>query len=335
MRTTLFFLLGALAWSEDRATRLVQDLQRYTAVGDFFAVRLLIPEAEAEVQRRAIGDPKSVSLVNQIGLVQQMMGQYMEAEQTYSAAIHKLEHQDPQSPGLIYLLLNLAHTHIENCDGPALSESLARRALSLAVKRFGSESPKLGIFLFILGAALQQQGHREEALKLYKQALGLSGILLFISDAAPAQQGGELDKYLIALLLQSVGLIEAIGHQWQDAAKDLGDAIALHIEEDGPGNPNLIRPYLSLVRLHILRKEWTLASGRLAEARQIAEAKLAPNHPIRVDLLSLAAEVQRKMGQTRNARDLERQARELRALVNPGAGLATVRVHVADLAMGR
>ena len=319
MRSLLILVLSLLAFGQDRAKTLALEMQRLTAEGNILAARQLVPTAEQQIEKLGLANPNSAMLVNQIAILQQMLGQYAEAEQTYARAIQKLEKQDPSGLSLTILLLNLARTYLETNDQPGHAEVLARRALELAKAHFGADSPQLGMFLITLGSARQQQGHRQEAQRLYEQAFG----------GGPGNS--ELDKYQMALVFQNLGLLEALDHKWQVAKQHLSDAIALQSEANGPNHPNLIRPYLSLAEMHIMRKEWTAASECVAKARAIAEAQLSPSHPIMAEILARAAEIARKSGHRTEARRLERQAQAFL----PDSRPSRSRVHVSDLVQSR
>ena len=306
--------LGIAQDSHDHAKSLVLEMQRRTADGNLPGVRELVPAAEQEIRRLGLAHPNAASLVNQVAILEQVLGNYAAAERIYASAIKRLEEIDPEGLSLAMLLLNLARTHLEAADGPSHAYALGQRALTLTTRHFGSNSSIIGMCYNTLGVALSQQGEYRQAQRLFERALLLS------------HDGSELDKYQVAVNSLNLGALELRDAKWQIASRHLNDGVRLQTEIYGPMASSLIRPLLSLARLHIKRKEWIPANESAAKARAIAGAQLGENHPIRAEILAISVEIARKTGHRAEAREREL---ELRALL-PSKRNPTV--HVTDLA---
>ena len=70
-------------------------------------------------------------------------------------------------------------------------------------------------------------------------------------------------------------------------------------------------------------------------ARRIAVAAFGNNHPLLADVLAPPAEVLRRSGRKREAKESERQAEAIAALQMPERKVLNSRVHISDLAERR
>lgn len=311
------FVSGALMVSaqDGPANQLTDEMRRLTAEGNYSAAMAIVPQAIEVAEGPMLSHRSSALLRNQIGLLQQLLGQLAESERTYTRAIRLIEKQDPWSPAMAYLLRNLASLYLDTGE-PGHAEAVGRRALEVAA-RVEPQSPELGLYYYTLGAARHQQGDRREAKILYKQALGFC-------------QNDVNSKVIAALVLGSLGGIEALDRQWEPAIRHIVDSIALHRELYGPNHPASVRPNLNLAHLQILRRHWVDAAECVQTARDIAESRLGPGHPIMTEILSASATVLRHTGHREEARDLDLKSKAI-AAAHPSKDAVKTRVHIADL----
>ena len=298
----------------DRLADLIEQMRQFTLVGDHAAVGRLTPEVIEELTKP---HPKAGLAWNQVGIYFQTQGEYVEAERAYQRGVRVAE-KDGNSPGdLALLLLNFASLYLETGQGPAHAEVLSRRALKYAIALYGPAAPELANFMYILGAARVEQGDRKGARRLFEQALDLAGD----STEGKLRQGS---------VRANLAFLSGLDKQWMSAKENFLQAITLMETILGSSHPDLIRTHLNLARVYVQLKRWTLAAASVAKAREITEARLGGSHLLMADILITSASILRKTGHSREARDLNRQAKAITA-AQPKNPASSAWIHAADL----
>ena len=305
--------LLAAAQPQDRAPSVIAEMSRLSSEGNSPASKAMESTALQLAGQLGPTHPDLVPLLNQVALSQQLSGQYLQAEKTYRRAIRVLEGQAPAPAVMANLLLNSATLYLEARDRPGHAEVLARRALKLATEAHGAQSPVLGKYLLAIGASRLQQGDIAAARRFHEQALEV-----------------EDDKILRAVIWQHLAAVAILERHWSTAERYLADAIAVHLELQGPVHLGLIQPYMDLAAMYSKRRQWAQAAESIEKARAIAELTLGPNHPVMGEILSASANVARKTGHRKLASDLDRRAAAIESAQKGGLSFGSV--HVADLA---
>ena len=236
--------LAGVLWNEAR---------RFESEGKYRAARPLYARA-VEAARRTFGQryPLVAAMLNNLGLVDQALGDLGAAEASFRAALNHLEGRaedavTAQAFHNLGWLLTLKGEYRE-------AEPLLRKALSLRQDALGTETELIADTLNNLGLLRFATGSLDSAVDLLEQAAALRD-----TAATNWKRLADTDNNL--------GLVyRAVGRD-SDAAQHYQQALERRREALGPWHPDVAQ---SLNNLAVLR----LSAGRHGEAAEAAEAAL-------------------------------------------------------------
>ena len=265
--------------------------------------------AMAVVRRLGLGDRREATLLNNLGAIYQLRGEYEESLGHHGRALGILEQTlGPEHIEVARVLHNLGIVYRLQGNYPASIEH-HRRALALREKALGPEHPAVASALFALSAAHFESGDRNTALaetrrtlELRERALGpdhpdVAAVLANLGNML--ERRGEYDEALAALerslaierrvlgldhpgpasTIESIGNVLLARGEHEAALQRYRDSLAIRERVLGPDHPHVgfSLANIALVLDELGRHDEAVIAARRALA--IGEAALGPEHP--------------------------------------------------------
>lgn len=180
----------------------------------------------------------------------------------------------------------------------------AERTYLVAVKKaeeFGLEDRRVALSLSQLAQVYAGQGKHVEAEPLYLQALK-------IYQAVYGENHAD-----VAATLNNLGVLHRMYGQYAQAEPLLLRALAIKEKLLGPDHPDVALGAANLAQLWVAEGKPEKAEPYYRRALAIRVKALGPSHPEVAKTLEDLATVMRKLGRQDEARQLDLQAREIRA----------------------
>ncbi len=183
------------------------------------------------------GHPYAGVALRELGRVQLAQGKLAEAEATLRRAIERLERDmGPNAPHLSNALLELGSL-FESAHPPADAEMVLRRCVSISKANHNSRHTGWGASR--LAWLLSRQGRYAEA-------------LTFADEAVGQMDPSDVDERAQALLIR--GLLRQRANDWDDAERDLREAVALRESQTPREDPALKQAQQALSRVTAARR---------------------------------------------------------------------------------
>jgi tetratricopeptide (TPR) repeat protein len=262
------------------------------------------------------------------------------------------------SPYLLPVLEEIAQLRQRNGE---LSEAatLRRRALDIAVTRFGAESPSAAEAMVALAQIGIDQRHYLDAEPLLVVAervlrervaadhpamaaifAGLARIALARGETAEAYASAERAVAIARRNphgrstepLRALGAVLASEERFSKARRVLGEALAQDREHHGPDGLDTARSLAQLANIELRAHRFTEALPLIQQAAAIDQARLGPTHPFIADDLFDLGLVYDGLKRASEARTAFSAAL---GVLESGAGRDTARVAYVELEIAR
>ena len=208
-----------------------------------------LPESQAAVAL-AEKDEDKASAINELALLYDAQGHWIEAERLYRQALAINEKiYGPEHSEVAAILNNLAWL-LKTTNRQTEAEPLMRQALAIDEKSFGSEHTVVAVHLSVLALLLQDTNRRVEAEPLLRRALVI----------VEKNYGPEHPK--VAIRLNNLAQLLQATNRMTEAEPLMRRALAIDEKSYGPGHPDVAIDINNLAQL-------LQATNRLAEAEPL------------------------------------------------------------------
>jgi tetratricopeptide (TPR) repeat protein len=256
--------------------------------GEYAAARSILLQALSEA-------PASASLLDALGSVQQDMGEYIEAEQSYFRALRATGRIE-NDPERIFVLNNLGTLYLEThqySKGQRVREQLERLPLSALERR----PVATALLLDVLGS-LEHARHRDEqAVRDYTQALDY-----FHQEREPVSLVGAAVKNNLGHLHLEAGRYPLASDLFRQSIQEIEAAL-------GTDHPSVIRPLVNLAKCENMNGHSEQAEALAGHAVELAGKTFGTKHPVTATAMLEQASALRKLRRNAPARKLEKRAR--------------------------
>jgi tetratricopeptide (TPR) repeat protein len=192
--------------------------------------------------------------------------------------------------------LNQQVLHLYQAGKYSEATDIAKRALAVAQRQFGSDDAKVGTVLNNLAVLYREQGRYAEAEPLVKRALAIDEKAL-----GPDHPAVGADRNNLAELYRAQG-------RYSEAEPLLKRLLAITEKALGPDHPDVGTRLNNLALLYDAQGRYAEAEPLLKRALAIAEKALGPEHPdVATDLNNLAG-LYRAQGRYAEAEPLYKRA---------------------------
>jgi tetratricopeptide (TPR) repeat protein len=262
----------------------------------------ILLKAVAEADRVPPRGLRLATALHNLGYCYQDLGRAAKAEKLYLRAARIWEQAG--SDCLIHLIIcwnNLATLYME-AEQYGKAESLLRGPLTDRVEGLAPNHLQRGHFASILGQVYYTQGNYAEAEPLLRQALAI-----FESNLGPDHHG-------VAAALNNLGALHFSTGHLPEAWSEFERALGIYEKRATPEIPGLAKTLTSLATLAGIESRWEECEGFLDRALAAAEKTFGPVHPLVGEILWNRAAMLRKTQRKREAKEVERRAKEIFAL---------------------
>ncbi|MFO0576281.1 MAG: serine/threonine-protein kinase [Polyangia bacterium] len=260
--------------------------------------------ATAAVERFGGGAALRAQLLDRIGSLRLVQGQYAEAASSFRAALERAG-DDRLAPEILGHLA-VALGHLGKSD-----EKLAalRRALAIQEELLGPQHPLLGELIERLGDALADRREFAESESMYRRALAVRESGLEPTDPRIAESLADLALLLydmersaaalpllhralqinerafgpehpdVAAVLDDLGLVLQSLDQMQEARQRFERALTIRVKALGPEHPLVAKSTEHLARVLLVLGEHEEALRLYQRALALGEKALGPEHP--------------------------------------------------------
>lgn len=304
---------GAQATRADRADRLSEQLILARSLqqgGKYKSAQAILLEALSKA-------PNSASLLNQLGSVEQDLGEYLAAERSY---LHALSASTQGDPERVAVLQNLATLYLDT--GQYSKCERIREQLETLTFRPGAienHPVEAAAFLNVLASLEHARKHDDQAERYYSRSL-----TLYRQAYGPV----SLDA---ALVEANIGFLRLKARQYGSAAALFRRAIGEIEIASGPQNPALIRPLLDLAVCENMSGDPIQAEPVARRAVELSLKVFGEGHPVTATVMLEQATALRALRRKGEARNLEKRAKAY-LRTNSTTDLAGYTVSVRDLA---
>lgn len=257
-----------------------------------------LPEAEARFQEALrlregkLGrhHPEVARLLNNLGVLHAMHGEYPKAEGLFREALAIREATlGPWHPDVAVSLNNLAMSL--NAQGNLRqAEPLLLRGLTIRERSLPPDHPDLAANLEALAVLYDDEHRPEEAVQLHRRALAIWEKVL-----------GPDHPRTALILTNLANALAAEPGQSGEAEALLRRAIRIREKALGPHHPQLASSLKSLAGLYRDERRYAESEALYRRALAIYDAAYPPNHPERQALLKGYASLLRATGRAREA----------------------------------
>jgi tetratricopeptide (TPR) repeat protein len=280
-------------------------------IGQYHVARDILLKALSE-------SPGSAALLDELGSVEQDLGEYLEAEHYYLSALSASTQDDPER---LIVWNNLGTLYCETgqyAKGDRVREQLERVPLQVL-----DHQPAAGAgFLGVIGL-LEQARKRNDAAESYFDR----SLQLFQKAYGPASIGAAFVKNSLGGLMLEAGRYEAASDLFRQAIREI-EVVS------GPDSPVLIQPLGNLARSETMNGHAERAEPAARRAVELSLTTFGEGHPVTAIATLEQATALRRLGRKQLAHDLEKRAKAwLRS--NANRNLVGHTVDVRDLAGAR
>ncbi len=252
--------------------------------------------ATAVVRRLGVGGRGEAKLLNNIGAIHQLRGEYDRSLEHHLRALGILEQTlGPDDVEVARVVNNLGLVYRLQGNYPASLEH-HRRALGVRERALGPDHPAVASALVAMGATYFESGDREMALVQTRRAL------------AVRERALGPDHPDVAAVLANLGnMLERRG-EYDEALVVLERALAIERHALGPDHPSPANTIESIGNVLLARGENEAALARYRESLATRERALGPEHPHVAFSLSNIALALDGLGRHAEAVDASRRA---------------------------
>jgi CHAT domain-containing protein/Tfp pilus assembly protein PilF len=282
--------------------------------------------------------PTTVTFLDSAGMVYQMRGNYVLAEQRYLRAL-KIQEQllGPTHRDVAELLSRLGHLYAEQGD-EVKAGPMFERLLGIQEREFGPNDVRvaatlneLGTVYFMRGDYPNAESRLERALKIKETVYGpnhpkvansLHNLGAMYFSAGYFVKAEPPLKRALAILEKNFGIdspesaspLNTLGalYQTEDQHDRAEPLLWRAIKAWGPDNPNIAQPLVSLAWIYKAKRDYTRARQMLEQARSLVEQTLGPDHPGMVEFHAPLADIYEAEGDISRAINAQIKAGELR-----------------------
>lgn len=289
---TILTALPAAAQEGDRTDRArgtshqLLEARSKHEIGEYHVAREILLNALAEA-------PGSAALLDELGSVEQDLGEDLEAERYYLRALSASAQSDPER---LIASNNLGTLYLETrqyAKADRVCEQLERVSFFILEREPAVEAGILGVI-----GGLEQARKRNGVAESYFER----SLQLFQKAYGPASIGG-------ATMKNNLGGLRLEARRYQ-AASDLFRQAIREIEVvSGPGSPTLIRPLTNLARSENMSGHANRAEPVARRAVELSLTTFGEGHPVTAIAALEQATALRRLGRKQLAHDLEKRAK--------------------------
>lgn len=256
--------------------------------GEYNSARDILLEALSKA-------PNSASLLNQLGSVEQDLGEYLEAERSYLQAL-STSAQAEDDPERLVVLNNLGTLYLDtgqHAKGDRVREQLEKLAPGTLETHPAAAAKLLNVI-----AGLEHARNRDDDAETYYAR----SLQLFQKANGPVAVDAALVKNNLGGLRLEAGQYESASDLFQQAIREI-EVIS------GPESPELIRPLVNLARCENISGHANQAEPVARRAVELSIKVFGEEHPITATAMLEQATALRRLRRKGPARDLEKRAR--------------------------
>ncbi len=272
----------------DSATAQLFRARTKQQAGQYSAARDILLEALSKA-------PNSASLLDQLGSVQQDLGEYLEAERSYLHAL-SASPQTEGDPERLVILNNLATLYAETgqyARGDPMREQLEK----LAPGTLEGNPARAAALLNVIASLEHARNRDDEAETYYARSLQL-----FRKANGPVSVDAALVKNNLGGLRLEAGRYDSASDFFRQAIREIETA-------SGPENPALVRPLVNLARCENMSGHADQAEPAARRAVELSVKILGKGHPVTATAMLEQASALRRLRRKGPARDLEKRAK--------------------------
>lgn len=247
------------------------------------------------LQKGLFEAPNSVSLLNQLGSVEQDLGEYPKAERFYLQALNTCT-QTGSEPERLIILNNLGTLYLDTNDY-SKAEQIRELLEKLRPGTLADHPSEAGTLLNVIASLEHARNRDGEAERYYSRSL-----LLLRQAHGPA----SVDA---ALVEANLGFVRLDAQQHESAAGLFRQAIREIEIASGPENPALVRPLVNLARCENMSDHPNEAETVARRAVELSVKIFGEGHPVTATAMLEKATALRSLRHEKLARDLERRAK--------------------------
>lgn len=256
--------------------------------GEYNSARDILLEALSKA-------PTSASLRNQLGSVEQDLGEYIEAEGSYLQALSTSPQAEDDLERLL-ILNNLGTLYLDTgqyAKGDRVLEQLEKAAPATLEAHPAAAAKLLNVI-----AGLEHARNRDEEAETYYAR----SLQLFQKANGPVAMDAALVKNNLGGLRMEAGQYES--------ASDLFQQVIREIEIiSGPESPELIRPLVNLARCENMGGRANQAEPVARRAVELSLKVFGEGHPVTATAMLEQATALRRLRRKGEARNLEKRAK--------------------------
>jgi tetratricopeptide (TPR) repeat protein len=265
---------------------MARDKQR---TGEYNAAQRILLEAMSEA-------PHSPLLLNQLGSVEQDLGQYLEAERSYLLALAATVQTDGATERLV-ILSNLGALYLDT--GQYSKGEAVREQLEKLVPETLQGHPVAAAKLLNTLASLNHERHRDDQAQTYYAR----SIQLLHQAEGPSSAEAALVESNLAFLRLEAGRYEGAAELFRRAIGEIETVL-------GPQSPALIRPLVNLAKCENMSGHSEEAERVARRAIELSVMVLGERHPVTATAMLEQATAFGRLGRKALARDLKKRANE-------------------------
>jgi len=225
-----------------------------------------------------------------------MLGRLREARLYVKRCLDlQTRHPELADPGLPAILNMEASIHLARGELDAASR-LTEKALRIEEQTLGADHPDVGVSYLQLAVIAHWRGRLDEAVRHSEHALRV-------------MEARKIDKTGSAAVLTHLGILHDQMGKHEQALAILERARKLHAEAAVPNLPTLVRCEVTLASLYARNGRKVEAAAMLDEGLRRAMGVFGADSLAYGQLLAVAAETWRKLGNKPAARTAEQQSR--------------------------
>lgn len=300
MRFVLLSILAAVCVRGSEWESAIAAAQRCLTEGDYTAAENKLDTALRLAALGPDSDVRTATTLNNLASIYQDQGRYREAKSAYLRSIRVWERAaGPYNPGLAQPLNNLGGLYLA-MGRLKDAERYTERSLAIRNSNPGPHTPETDRAMNTLGLIRIAQNRYSEADQIFRALVGTI-----------EARHGSTDPLLIPYLHNLALSIAGLGRT-EDALQTFHRLLRIGEAAYGPRHPALAVSYFWLARTYRIGGKLTLAEPLLQHVLSVAAGKLPRNHPLLSEAMLEHAALLRAKKNTRQAKELEKQAHALR-----------------------
>jgi tetratricopeptide (TPR) repeat protein len=272
----------------DRVTEQLLSARSKQKAGQYSAARDILLEALSKL-------PDSAALLDQLGSIEQDLGEYLEAERSY---LHALSASAQTEGGLdrVVTLNNLGNLYFETAQyakGDRVREQLEKVAPGTLEAYPAAAAALLGAI-----GGLEHARNRDHEAESYC----VRSLQLFQKANGPVSVDAALMKNNLGCLRVEAGQYDSASDLFRQAIREIEIAA-------GPENPALVRPLVNLARCENMSGHANRAEPLARRGVELSIRFFGEEHPVTATAMLEQATALRRLRRKGPAHDLEKRAK--------------------------